>query len=284
MMQEIEFIKFNPTENMTVLVKTKHFMEEYEDIAAKIMAYSCLNAEQVGFIEEPQMTGTDSRLQMAGGEFCGNACMSLAAFIASGKMLSPDCSTTILMEVSGTDELVRCNVKNVMGLYRCNMTVPKPTKIEKQTWVVEGEELLITMIYYQEAVHAVWETGELNPSLRRKAETLAQSINSSYEVNLVGVLLYDLETGELSPLIYVPDLNSMMWERGCGSGTGSLGAYLAWKQQACISQPVKQPGGEMHVKTEWSAGAITEVKIEGTVGIVAEGKAFIQMIEEEVVG
>ncbi|KAA0561719.1 diaminopimelate epimerase [Bacillus sp. CH30_1T] len=280
MMQEIEFIKFNPTENMTVLVKTKHLKEEYHQIASRLMAYDSLYAEQVGFIEESKNTGADTRLQMAGGEFCGNACMSLAAFIASGNALPLGCSTTILMEVSGTDELVRCDVKNDMGLYRCSMTMPIPARIKKQMWVVDGKELPVTMIHYQEAVHAVWEAGQVDPSLRRSAETLARMIKSSYEGNLVGVLLYDPQTHELAPLIHVPDVNSMMWERGCGSGTGSLGAYLAWKQKRCISLQVKQPGGEMHVTADWDEGSITAVRIEGTVGIVAEGKAFIHMIEE----
>lgn len=280
MMQEIEFIKFNPTENMTVLVKTKHLKEEYHQIASKLMAYDSLYAEQVGFIEEPKNTGADSSLQMAGGEFCGNACMSLAAFIASEKGLPLGCSTTILMEASGTDELVRCEVKSEMGLYRCSMTMPIPAKIRKQIWVVDGEELPVTMIYYQEAVHAVLEAGQLNSSLRQSAETLARLINSSYEANLVGVLLYDPETHELAPLIHVPDVNSMMWERGCGSGTGSLGAYLAWKQKRFISLQVKQPGGDMNVTADWESRSITSVRIEGTVGIVAEGKAFIHMVEE----
>ncbi|MGM0852784.1 MAG: diaminopimelate epimerase [Bacillota bacterium] len=267
---------------MTVLVKTKHLMEEYHQIASRLMAYDSLYAEQVGFIEESKNAGADSSLQMAGGEFCGNACMSLAAFIASGRALPHGCSTTILLEVSGSDELVRCDVKNEMCLYRCRMTMPIPARIKNQMWVVDGEELPVTMIHYQEAVHAVLEAGQLAPSLRRSAETLARMINSSYKGNLVGVLLYDSVTGKLAPLIHVPDVNSMMWERGCGSGTGSLGAYLAWKQKRCISLQVKQPGGEMHVTADWNDGSITAVRIEGTVGIVAEGKAFIHMVEEEV--
>lgn len=283
MMQEIEFIKFNPTENMTVLVKTKHLMEEYHQIASKLMAYDSLYAEQVGFIEESKNAGADSSLQMAGGEFCGNACMSLAALVASERALLHGCSTTILLEASGTKDLVRCDVTNEMGLYRCSMTMPIPAMIKKQMWVVDGEVLPVTMIHYQEAVHAVLETGQVDPSLRRSAEALARMIKSSYEGSLVGVLLYGHETDELAPLIHVPDVNSMMWERGCGSGTGSLGAYLAWQQKRSISLQVKQPGGKMHVTAEWDEGSITVVRIEGTVGIVAEGKAFIHMVEEEII-
>ncbi|MCA1065758.1 diaminopimelate epimerase [Rossellomorea sp. AcN35-11] len=284
MMQEIEFVKFNPTENMTVLVKTRHRVDDYHQIASRLMAYDSLHAEQVGFMEEAEDGAADAALVMAGGEFCGNACMSLAAFIASQRSMPHGDSSTILMQVSGTDELVSCEVENEMGVYRCTMTIPVPTLIQKQMWVVDGEVLAVTMIHYQEAVHAVLEAGPVDPTLRRSAEALARMIRSSYEGNLVGVLLYDAGTSELSPLIYVPELGSMVWERGCGSGTGSLGAYLAWKQDRSMSARVKQPGGEMHVSAEWDEGSITSVRIEGTVGIVAEGKAFIMMNEEEVAG
>lgn len=51
MIQEIDFIKFNPTQNMTVLVKTNYPVEEYGHVASKIMSYDNVHAEQVGFIE-----------------------------------------------------------------------------------------------------------------------------------------------------------------------------------------------------------------------------------------
>ena len=43
--------------------------------------------EQVGFVSAPSDSGCDIDLQMAGGEFCGNATMSAAALVAmrSGK-------------------------------------------------------------------------------------------------------------------------------------------------------------------------------------------------------
>ena len=48
MKQEIEFIKFNPTQNMTILVKTNYPVEKYKHIASEIMSYDSVYAEQVG--------------------------------------------------------------------------------------------------------------------------------------------------------------------------------------------------------------------------------------------
>lgn len=70
----------------------------------------------------------------------------------------------------------------------------------------------------------------------------------------------------------------MVWERGCGSGTASIGAYLAWKNKMGVTAQIKQPGGTMKVLANYGdRDEIVSLKIEGTVGIVAQGKAFIEV-------
>ncbi|MNG33792.1 hypothetical protein D3C84_1201190 [compost metagenome] len=81
----------------------------------------------------------------------------------------------------------------------------------------------------------------------------------------------------MAPLIYVPPLDSLVWERGCGSGTASVGAYLAWKHGGAIAAPIKQPGGIIHVTAQCENGEISSLTIEGAVEIVAEGKAYIEV-------
>lgn len=60
MKQEIDFIKFNPTQNMTILVKSNHPVDEYKHIATKMMSYDNVNAEQVGFIEKSNKKEADA--------------------------------------------------------------------------------------------------------------------------------------------------------------------------------------------------------------------------------
>ncbi|MDQ0883549.1 diaminopimelate epimerase [Peribacillus sp. V2I11] len=133
MIQEIDFIKFNPTQNMTILVKTNYLVEEYKHIASKIMSYDSVHAEQVGFIEKPINNKAAAKLQMAGGEFCGNACMALAAFIASEKGLKHNDLAEIILEASGTDKLITCQMKRNLDEYHCLVTMPIPKKIEQRT-------------------------------------------------------------------------------------------------------------------------------------------------------
>jgi len=133
MKQEIDFIKFSPTQNMTILVKTDHAAEKYNHIATRLMSYDNVYAEQVGFIEPTRRPEAVARLEMAGGEFCGNACMALAAHLAYEAVLVQQESMDIMLEVSGTDQLIMCHVKKQQNEYNCQVTMPVPKQIEQRT-------------------------------------------------------------------------------------------------------------------------------------------------------
>ena len=275
MIQEIEFIKFNPTQNMTILVKTNYLVEEYKHIASKIMSYDSVHAEQVGFIEKPINNKAAAKLQMAGGEFCGNACMALAAFIASEKGLNQNDLAEIILEASGTDKLITCQMKRNLDEYHCLVTMPIPKKIEQRTIKYDGNDLNMIIVRYHEFIHIVIEVDEFDKTVREKAQSLAKLLGVTLGANLIGVLLYKSKSEEMAPLIYVPHLDSMIWERGCGSGTASLGAYLAWKNKGEVVTNIRQPGGDIKVFATCHGEELTSLMIQGSVQIVAKGKAFI---------
>ncbi len=277
MKREIDFVKFNPTQNMTILVKTNHPADEYTHIASKMMSYDSVYAEQVGFIELPQNHEADAHLQMAAGEFCGNACMALAAYIAFEKGLKHNGLAEITLEASGSDHLLTCQVKRIQDKYYCQVPMPLPVKIEQRSIKFDGDELELVFVRYQQCIHIVMEVEQLDNVAKDRAQNLAKLLGVVLEVNLVGILLYKSDTNDLAPLIYVPSLDSMVWERGCGSGTASIGAYLVWKHKEAIEVQIKQPGGTIHVAADCNKGEISYLQIEGLVGIVAQGKAFIDI-------
>jgi len=116
--------------------------------------------------------------------------------------------------------------------------------------------------------------------MKKKAQGLAKLLGATLEANIIGILLFKSDSNELAPLIYVPPLESMVWERGCSSGTASLGAYLAWKNNGDISVAIAQPGGTIHVTATFGDNMVTHLSIEGSVGIVADGRAFIELESE----
>ena len=276
MNQEVEFIKLSPTQNMTILVKSHHFNGDYQQIALKMMAYDHVYAEQVGFIKEPKDGNADGHLQMAGNEFCGNACMSLAAFIAHQRGIEENGISHLSIEASGAEELIACQVRKVEDDYKCRIAMPLPKRIEPRVIEYENTYVHAYSVEYEDFLHIVLEVDQVNEEVKTAAEALARSLERSFpETTLIGVLLYEKVRSYLAPLIYIPKLNSMVWERGCGSGTASIGAYLAFLSKQRISAEIKQPGGGIRVFGEYENGFVRHLQIEGTVRIVAQGKAFV---------
>ena len=72
----------DPTGNITALVESRVDRSSYKEISAEIMRKHP-EVEQVGFVSFDEKSGSgtsvDAVLNMAGGEFCGNASMSAAA-------------------------------------------------------------------------------------------------------------------------------------------------------------------------------------------------------------
>ncbi|MEK4250087.1 diaminopimelate epimerase [Paenibacillus sp. FSL W7-1287] len=276
MRQEIDFVKVNPTQNMTILVKTIHQANEYLPIASRLMSYDNVYAEQVGFIRSPSKKGADACLQMAGGEFCGNACMAMATFLAVENGLQPNVQMKISLECSGVEQLVACCVNKVNERYSCQVTMPLPIKVEQQSITYEGLDLSIGIVRYDSFFHIVLEVDSISPEWREIAEGLAKLLGVIQGTHLIGIMLFVSASNTMSPLIYLPELGSMIWEKGCGSGTASIGAYLHWKNKGTITASIAQPGGTISVSAVSNNQELASLVIQGVSGIVAQGKAFIE--------
>lgn len=272
---ELDFVKCNPVHNMTILVKTEYPVEQHLHIASQMMAYHHLYAEQVGFVEKASRLDCAARLQMAGGEFCGNACMSLAAYLAAEQNLPEGGKTEFALEASGAAMPVHCQVKQDGGAYICEVEMPVPERLERASVSFEGRDIELGIVRYRDSFHAIIEVEHVDQLARAMSERLARLLGIASGGSLVGIMLYRSASNELLPLIYVPALNSMIWEQGCGSGTASLGAYLAWSRQQNIAIPIRQPGGFIHVIAACSNGQISSLRIKSSVSIVAQGRAYV---------
>lgn len=152
---------------MKILVKTNYPVEDYKHIASKIMSYDSVYAEQVGFIEKPINNKVAARLQMAGGEFCDNACMALAAFIASKRGVEYSDLAEISLEASGAEELIICQVKRNSDEFYCQVTMPIPKKIEQRTIKYDGNDLNMIIVKYQDCIHIVIEVAQFSKTVRK---------------------------------------------------------------------------------------------------------------------
>lgn len=264
---EIEYVKANPTQNMTILVLSE-VLKNKKKIASQLMAYQSVHAEQVGYIRPPRISTNDAQLEMSGGEFCGNACMALAVYLINEKLNKND---PIMLEVSGTDRIVECNVSRDKVSSWCEVSMPLPDRIYSYQMKYLEKEWTGVIVEYSDAVHFILEIKEWSQS---EIESLTMHLHSYFPKSVVGILLYQSDH-RMHPLIYVPEVNSMVWEQGCGSGTASIGAYLSKKYERNISLGIRQPGGIIEVNAKYEETTIASISIKGRVEIVAKGTAVI---------
>jgi diaminopimelate epimerase len=269
---EIEFVKTSPTQNMTILVKTPVGRSSQVETANSLMSYESVHAEQVGFIEKPENPSAWARLRMAGGEFCANAAMSLAAYLARQK----GGALAVSLEVSGSDGLLECFVRPQEGnAYLATLAMPPPEWIGPVTLPVRGEETTLSAVRLPGITHVIVPAGAFGGNWRAAAENSVEEWAARIDSPAFGIVFFDEKTCRIDPLVYVKGSGGAVWERGCGSGSASAGAYMAYTAGRGLSIDVSQPGGVITVEAEYLGGAVTGLRVTGTVKIAAEGIAYI---------
>ncbi|MCQ9301453.1 histidine racemase CntK [Staphylococcus hyicus] len=265
----VHFSKFNPSGNMTVLVDSNHVESAYVPIANQLMQTSHVCCEQVGFVIRPQSSNGLYGLHMSGNEFCGNATLSMLHYLMERDLVPVG---KLSLQVSGVSTPTVCEI-HALGDYE--VTLPAPHAYEWTTLVLGTEKFDVLKITYASYCHFVLPVVTFDEALYRDVETFVTSQTWSKSFKTIGLLLYDAERCQLHPLIYVPELGSIIWEQSCGSGTGSIGVYEALQQpEKCTDSMVHQPGGVLRVCAQMAASPL--ITIRGHVKTVATGLAYIE--------
>ena len=159
---EIAFTKLSPTQNVTVLVESPVPREAHAAIAARLLAVDGVGGEQAGFLEPPSLPGARMRLQMMGGEFCGNASMSTAALLAWQDGLPDGAEADLALEVSGASGLTPCHIRRCGDLYRGTVQMPLPERIESVRLSTDHGTAEFPMVVMPGIVHVVAADGLLS--------------------------------------------------------------------------------------------------------------------------
>ena len=270
---DIEFVKVDPTQNMTILVTSAVDPAIRADVAAALMAYEGVCAEQVGFIERAASSEAWARLEMAGGEFCGNATMSLAAYLAWERKLSDGITSEIPMESSGAG-FVFCGVRPDRGAFLCTLRMPEPERIEERGFSLYGRDYRFATVYLPGITHILIPCALAGENPRTFAEGAAVAWAEEIETDAFGVILYDEPSCAIEPLVCVKTSGTTVWERGCGSGSAAVGVFRASQAGCRKCSRVRQPGGVIEVNAEFGEVGARSVSITGRVRIVARGVFF----------
>lgn len=257
----LDYTIWDPTKNITLLVSTPVPRGEQAGIAAQLMA-NCPQVEQVGFIEPASLPGAALRLQMMGGEFCGNASMSAAAYAAETYGLT---GPEIPLEVSGHEGLLTCRLERREDSLWGTVNMPLPLKITVAELPGAGA---VPAVVFDGIVHCVVPAGTLS---RRAAEEAIRPLCAALDADACGILLFDEAASSVTPLVYVRSTDTAVWESGCGSGSAAVGSYLASRAGADVTVRLRQPGGSITVCAAWENGRVSALSITGRVTLAERG-------------
>lgn len=261
MKQEIRYILADPTGNRTVLVETPVRADRQPAVAAGLMELEP-TAEQAGFLGRSEKA--DVALRMAGGEFCANATMSAAVLCG---MRTGKTAGRVSVEVSGAPEPVAVEIAaGEDGLWQGVVQLPRPGAIESVQFP-DGQTCPV--VSFDGISHVILEC--VMPAA--EAETLARRRCAFLSADALGLMFLDRAQSKLTPLVYVPRVDTLFWETSCGSGTAAVGAFLAAEAGRPVTAALRQPGGTLTVE----ASPDGELRLCGTVRIVYEKTAAAEI-------
>lgn len=249
---KLNILRADPAGNITLFVLNPVERAQRAAVAARLMALPGLQAEQVAFVCPPREGGA-GRMEMMGGEFCGNATRAFGMMMAQrlGGL------SQVKVETSGRDGLAQVEVDLAAGAARAEMPLPRAVSRTE----VDGHPAVLVDL--GGIAQLVAEDVPPSQDFFERAEPLLQAIP---ELEAYGVIFLDGAQGKLTPLVKVPATDTLIWEGSCGSG--SLAAAVAQSQDAPDGPFVRdyvQPAGVIQVTVVRQGGGIRAAYIGGPV-------------------
>jgi len=264
-MQKLSYVKCSPGGNITVLVFTEVQRKRQPDVARHIMALMP-DVEQVGFVEKPDNPQAAARLQMMGGEFCGNATRALAWVLTKKNWpeLAPH-DGNVVLEVSGAKRLLNAQITGSM------VRVEMPIKHELESVRQIRDRTVVDL----EGISHVIVYQSPDSDAREKADRLLAELGLQ-EIEAAGVLYCEpREDGiYMTPFVWVRDTATLIQETACASGTVCVAlAEAAASRDTQTDLRVYQPsGGFIRAFVEIADGKFSQAFIEGPVEILEESE------------
>ena len=252
----IKYVTVDPTGNITCLVLSPVATADRSRVTARLMD----RCEQVGYLLPARKPETRARLEMMGGEFCGNASMGTAAWLAREDGLADQTETVISLEVSGAEGIVPCRIRREGDTWTGTVNMPLPKNMAETE--LEGKRM--TAVFLPGMTHLILPESTLD---KKEAESLLRKAALRFKSPALGLLQWDRAQEFMTPLVYVRRSGTMVWENACGSGTTAISCWLARRAGHSLKTLIRQPGGTLRAETELREGILREVWLTGTVRI-----------------
>lgn len=240
----------DPAGNRTAFAEGEVPPELYAAVGAAILKEEDLNAEQAGFLLKP-LRGAAGRMEMMGGEFCGNACRAFGFLLARERFSGG--VHTLAVEASGAASPVAVTADLDAGHSSAAMPLPRAVS----PCFVGG--LRGTLAEFEGINHLVLPHGYNEELLRAGQALLAQTGAEAW-----GVLF--LEGLSMIPVVTVRSTGTTVFEGSCGSGSVAAACALglaAGEGEHCCA--LRQPRGTILAAVTVREGSLSAASIGGSV-------------------
>lgn len=221
----------DPAGNITAIVRTPVARSKRADVAEKIMAMDKYKVEQVAFETSPHKRGSLGRIEMMGGEFCGNAARSYG-YLRCKETGRDACK----IEVSGAPDLLDVLADPNKGTASAAMPMPKTV-----------EHVQIGLFRYPLVI-----SGGITHMIAMNQDPDDVFVNHMIErfgaqFDAFGIMF--VRDQDLTPVVYVAKTGTKVYESSCASGT----LAVAWlqtqdKPDGFHDYLFREPGGEIEAK------------------------------------
>ena len=256
---ELSYILADPSGNTTAFVLTPVPPALRASVARQVM--DALAAEQVAFVH-------DGRMDMMGGEFCGNASRSFALWRAyaapDGLSLLPGLPRQETVTVSGAHHPLTVSLSAKEGVFHAAIQMPLPRRVLP---LAESPLGACTLVEYPGISHLVLENAV--PGAEDVSHARALLSAHGAEDGCFG-LMY-LSGSAMRPLVYVRDTDTLIWESSCASGTCAAAAARALAAGSSLTLELFQPGGSLTAKATVEQGILTVLTLDGPVTFPKSG-------------
>lgn len=256
----IRYVKANPSGNVTLFILDPVAPKDRKQVNKWLLARE-KTAEQAGCLT---IDGNKTTIEMLGGEFCGNATRSSAAYALA---LQGGQEGEFQVRCSGCESPLTARVHKLKeNVYDARIQLPLPTVMKTIPVSYERESVNCHYISMPGIDHYVYFTLNLHNLDRRQfLYSLQREITRGPEPSAYGLMLVELGSLKMIPAVYVTSTGTFYWEKSCGSGSGAVAAAMALRQDHSIEAVLKEPGGTISIKADYENHKVTGLTIGGPV-------------------
>ena len=208
----VNVVKLDPSGNITLFVLSPVPVDDRRELNDALLSADP-DAEQAGCLSG---SGRSVRVEMMGGEFCGNASRSAAAYWAHihGE------EGVFEVTCSGAKAPMEARVKKLGSTpptYDAEIDLPLPLSITEEAMRVGEKEVSLIHVVLPGIDHYVYFTEELDAlSPMDYWLALKNKVSTGPLPDAYGLILVEEKSARMIPAVFVTATGTLYWERSCG--------------------------------------------------------------------